>query len=237
MVNNKLIIILYCFFIICPRLEAQVIKYGSGDQIIDVCCEQVMGNKGNTLKIIISNKSKENVYIFLSYWEVDGLMKKTDVILGYPDDSYIVNRIFFFPKDQNFNNGIRTKGHKGDYPIFSKFPNVLKLCPEQNREIMIEFSKSIIKSLDMKKYRFSCTVSFTFEKEWKILENKIGEKIKNALLAINDDNIVIKIEKFREPNQCMNSNVEINSDYSGMIRRIFDNFVVGRCNLETDWIE
>jgi len=234
---KMILMITFWFFYIYHGLEAQIIKYGSKDQIIDIQSKTFLENKRLKLKISLQNKGKEDVYIFLSYWEINGLIEKTDLFLGYPHDSYTVNRIFFIPKDKDIYEEIETRGDKGDYPDFNKFPNVLKLTPNDGQCLIIEFNKSISKSLGINKYRFSCEISFAYKEEWDVLEKKIGGKIREAIIQIRKDPIVIKIDKFRKPEMLMISDVQINPKFSGMIRKTFDNFISGRCNLETDWVD
>lgn len=226
-------IILSLFLITC-KVEAQIINNKEKEKIININCKACFNNKRSMIKIMLQNTGKSNIYVYLSYWEINGLMKETDFLLGFPYDSYTVNRIFFVPQTMNINKGMETRGDKAEYPIFKNFPNILKLSPKESQILIIQFSDSILQNLQMNLYQFSCTIAFTNNKEWKILENKIGKKIRRSIIAVKEEVIIIKLKKFMEPDECMISDIKIKPEYSGIIRRTFDNFITGHCDLDTN---
>ena len=187
------------------------------------------------LKIIIKNKTNDNMYFLLSQWEIDGLINKNDFFIGFPNDSYMVNRIHFFPKTMNINQKIRYVGEKGEYPIHDKFPSILILKPNESQELLIYLSKAIPDSIDISNYRFNCQLCYTYDNEWDALRDKIGDRINQALIHPTKNPLTFVISEFRKIHTYNESPYSITLYGSDYLHKIFDNFIVSKCNKKVDW--
>jgi len=179
--------------------------------------------------IVVRNYRNEEIFVLVSHWEIDGLFNDKDYLVGFPSDSYIVNRIHFFPRTMKKGDRINFIGEKSDFPTYRKFPKVVRLKPQKSQKIIIELGKTIMDTHDIAKYWFNCQISFAYAKEWRKLESMLGKEINKAVTEVEKFPITIKLVEYRKPYIFSLSDIEIDSVFSTQIHEVFDNFIVGTC--------
>ena len=226
----KLFLIFMVFFIGC------VTKDDSSNVDIEISkiqsnCSLKVEQKQPIVEIQLTNRHTENVYLFLSYWEVNGLKDSADVILGYPTYKYLVNQIQFYPKSMK-NKSIKYIGEKRESPLFNYLPKVLKLGKNETQNFKIRLSDSITQILDIEQFNFYFFICYTTEKIWKSLEEKIGENIHNTIILPSKMEKEISIPSLEKVYTYEMSNIAIQyTSRTFNLYNVFNHWVKGKCSL------
>lgn len=194
-----------------------------------ICTSNLLTDKG-PIKILakLSNQGGSAIYVPISHWEVDGLVDTLDALRGFPGQSYVVNRIHFYPVAMRFKR-IPYIGDKSDYPDYKEFPSLVKIRPGESREIMIELGEKISTILRNQEYVISSSIAYCFEQEWTGLKKTLGRDISRAIVS-DSTQIKIQISDRRKVTHWINSNVKVNQDKSDLIREAFRNWLTAICS-------
>lgn len=219
----------FLLVITCGMALSQTILTTSDISKVALNCSVLREGNFPKIVIVVRNYRNEEIFVLVSHWEIDGLFDDKDYFVGFPSDSYIVNRIHFFHRTMKKGDRISFTGEKSDFPMYRKFPKVVRLTPPKSQKFIIELGKTITDSLDIAKYWFNCQISFAYAKEWRRLESLLGEEINKAITEAENLPIVIKLVKYGKPYIFSLSDVEVDSAFSTQIHEVFDNFIVGTC--------
>jgi len=197
-------------------------------------CSLRFENKQPVIEIHLINQQSNNVYLFLSYWEVNGLKDSSDVLFGYPTDKYIVNQIRYYPKTMK-GKSIKYIGEKSVTPSFRNLPKVLKLGKNEPQKFVIKLTSPIIQTLDIDQYNFYFFISYTTEKIWKSMEKKLGKEVLDAIILSNKIEKEISIPSVNEVYIYEMSEIENTytlKDFS--FYNIFKNWIKGECSINSN---
>jgi len=153
------------------------------DKIFLNCYSKIDSIEGKVyINVEIKNNGSENIFLPISHWEIDGIDDTTDAFLGYPNDSYIVNRIHYYPASMK-SNLFNVVGDKGDYPDYSNLPYFLKIGKGEAISIVIIIEGRTGNVLYNGKYVFDIEVCYCTQREWNILKKNFSKADKAVCLS------------------------------------------------------
>jgi hypothetical protein len=215
--------VVYFIFFLVIQINISIVA-----QITIDCNFTKTDTNKSVLNIKILNNSDSTFYLPVSDWEVDGMVDSCDALLGFPDKTYIVNRLIFSQNSYK-REGIPSYGDKGEFPDYEYFPAILKLLPNESRIINVEFSDKLNNMFAQNKYRMSFSIAYCRNKEWKYFVNFFGCEIDSSIIK-NDTDIKISISNRREVIHWSSSKIKVKKNNSEMIRDAFSNWTGSTCN-------
>ncbi len=190
---------------------------GNENDNLNIDCK-IDQNESLSLNITINNKSDTPYYIYGSFWEVNGIIDEKDMILGLPDDTYLVNMVWFFPLNEEI--GKKSRGHKGGFPEFDFFPKLIEVKSKSEKKIKIILSRILTEALKNDSYYFEVHLYYMIDFK-KVVPEKPD-------LRMSDNVIFLPFE--RRPVSIGVSNYSLNSDSDSFsINELFSEKLIVEC--------